>query len=277
MSKAQSHPPRLASRVPAQVSDLLDEITTRLPVILGRNLVGIYLYGSLTQRAFDPRRSDVDLIVVTRRDLSDAQFRRLGAWLARAAESNPWATRLQMIFLIRDEVLTIDSKACLYQFGKLDRGGSDGNPIIWMNVLESGVALHGPRPETFVPDITREILFEALAREVGYLREEIVEKPSSEWRDAPSYRAYAVLTLCRILYSHAHGTIVSKKRAARWALRNLPERWHGIITRALESGGERESGISLSRIRKFIAFADEQLRAVTPAHVSNVVRRRQDN
>ncbi|HZT60560.1 MAG TPA: aminoglycoside adenylyltransferase domain-containing protein [Pyrinomonadaceae bacterium] len=266
-----------AARAPARVSALLRELTASLPVILGRNLVGVYLYGSLTQRAFDPRRSDVDLIVVTRRDLSDAQFRRLGAWLARASESNAWTTRLQMLFLIRDEVLTTDSKACLYQFGQLKRGGSDGNPIIWMNVLESGVVLYGPRPETFVPEITPEILHKALAREVGYLREEITEKPSSEWRDVPSYRAYAVLTLCRILYSHRHGTIVSKKRAANWALRNLPERWHEIITRALESGGERESGVPLSRIRKFIAFADAQLHAVTPAHASNVVRRRQDN
>jgi hypothetical protein len=249
------------ARTPARVSALLNELTARLPVILGRNLVGIYLYGSLTQRAFDPRRSDVDLIVVTRRDLSDAQFRRLGAWLACAGESNPWATRLQMIFLIRDEVLTMDSKACLYQFGKLNRGGSDGNPIIWMNVLESGVVLYGPRPETFVPRITSEILFEALVREVGYLREEIVEKPSGEWRDVPSYRAYAVLTLCRILYSHEHGTIVSKKRAANWALRDLPERWHEIIVLALECGSERQPNIPLSRIKKFIAFAGGQLHA----------------
>jgi hypothetical protein len=261
MTEATSRPTRLASRAPVQVSDLLRELTTHLPVTLGRNLVGIYLYGSLTQRAFDPRRSDVDLIVVTRRDLSDAQFRGLGAWLARASESNPWATRLQMIFLIRDEVLTTDSKACLYQFGKLERGGSDGNPIIWMNVLESGVVLYGPRPETFVPDITPEILFQALVREVGYLREEIIEKPSSEWRDVPSYRAYAVLTLCRILYSHEHGTIVSKKRAAKWALKRLPQRWHEIITRALEGDGEQQSGITLSRIENFIAFADAQLRA----------------
>jgi hypothetical protein len=259
------------------VSDLLRELTARAPVILGRNLVGIYLYGSLTQRAFDQRRSDVDLIVVTRRDLSDAQFRRLAAWLARASESNPWTARLQMIFLIRDEVFTMDSKACLYQFGKLNRGGSDGNPIIWMNVLESGVVLYGPPPETFVPEITSEILFEALVREVGYLREEVIEKRVSEWRDVPSYRAYAVLTLCRILYSHEHGTIVSKKRAARWALKHLPERWHEIIALALEGDGARQSNIPLSRIKKFIAFADAQLHSVTPAHVSNVVRRRHDN
>jgi predicted nucleotidyltransferase len=256
-------------RVPAQVSALLRALTERLPAILGRNLVGVYLYGSLTQSAFDPARSDVDCIVVTRRELSDAQFRRLEARLAELAGSNPWATRLQMLFLVRDEVLTMNSRACLYQFGILKRGGSDGNPIIWMNVLESGVVLYGPRPELFVPEITRETLFQALVREAGYLREEMTEKPESEWRDVPFYRVYAVLTLCRILYSHGHGRIVSKKRAARWALRNLPEEWHEVITKALEGDGRRSS-LPLPRIRKFIAFAEARLRADAAAYESSV-------
>lgn len=250
------------AHVPEKVSALLRELGARLPAVLGRNLLGVYLYGSLTQGAFDPEQSDVDCIAVTRRDLSEAQFRRLNEWLARAAESNPWAARLQMVFLIRDEVLTTDSKSCHFQFGVLKRGGSDGNPIIWLNVLESGVVLYGPRPESFVPEITPEILYEALVREVGYLREEISEKPESEWRDVPSYRAYAVLTLCRILYSFDKGTIVSKPRAARWALRHLPGEWHGLIRQA-QAGkhpGASAGEIPLARVEQFIAFADARLR-----------------
>jgi hypothetical protein len=246
--------------IPVEVSTLLLNLNAQLPAILGRNLVGIYLYGSLTQAAFNPKRSDVDLIVVTERDLSDVQFRKLGAWLAQAAESNHWIARLQMSFLIKTEVLKMNSRACLYQFGQLKRCGSDGNPIIWMNVLESGVVLFGPGPETFVPEITPQILFEALAREVGYLREEISCKPLSEWRDVASYRVYAVLTLCRILYSFGKGAIVSKRRAARWAIKHLPEEWHEIILQALESaGGKRPTEISLQRIAQFIDFADARL------------------
>ena len=248
------------ARIPAQVSALLKEVTSALTAILGQNLVGIYLYGSLTQRAFNPERSDVDLIVVTERDMSEAQFRRVSAWLERAAESNEWMTRLQMLFLIKREVLTMNSKACLYQFGKLRRSGSDGNPIIWMNVLQSGVVLYGPRPEVFVPAITPEILFQALEREVSYLREEISEKPQSEWRDVSSYRAYAVLTLCRILYSLRYGTVVSKRVAAKWALKNLPEEWSEIITQALKSDdGEQTLPIPLSRIEQFIDTASARL------------------
>lgn len=247
--------------VPAEVSALLGEIAERLPSLLGANLVGVYLYGSLTQRAFDPARSDIDCIVVTRRDLSDAQFRRLGAWLKCARKSNPWASRLQMIFLIRDEVLTMDSRACHYQFGRLRRGGSDGNPIIWLNVLRTGLRLHGPPPQTFVPEITPAILFEALERELNYLREEITLKPQSDWRDVPSYRAYAVLTVCRILYSSRRRAVVSKPRAARWALKHLPDHWHPLIRQALRSGQRNPpEDIPLKQVARFIEFAATELR-----------------
>jgi len=252
------------SYIPTQVSALLEALKGNVPRILGSNLVGIYVYGSLTQNAFEPKHSDIDCIVVTRRDLSDAQFTRLDEWFQRSAGSNPWTTRLQITFLLRDEVLIMNSKACLYQFGQLKRCGSDGNPIIWLNVLQSGIVLYGPPASTFVPTITREVLFQALEREVGYLREEIVEKADSEWRDVPSYRVYAVLTLCRILYSFNKGTIVSKPNAAKWAIKQMGDHSSGIIRQALTSGISLQSpAIDLSQIQLFIRFVDHQLRSLS--------------
>src|SRR2546423_314737 len=117
------------AHIPAKVSSLLQDLATQLPIILKRNLVGIYLYGSATHGAFNPKRSDVDCILVTRRDLSDAQFRKVEAWLVQTAKSNHWTTRLQMLFLVKDELLSMNSSGCLYQFGVMTRSGSDGNPI----------------------------------------------------------------------------------------------------------------------------------------------------
>ena len=248
-------------RIPSKLSSLLQSLTVQLPVLLGRNLVGVYLYGSVTHHSFNPKRSDVDCLVVTRRDLSDAQFRRLGGWLAQMEKSNPWTSRLQISFLLKDHVLTMNSKACHYQFGLLKRGSSDGNPIIWLDYQRSGKILFGSPPETFLPDITPEIFSAALDRELAYLKEEISEKPSSEWRDVPMYRAYAVLTVCRILYSTAKRSITSKKTAAKWVIKKWPRRWTKIINQGLtynEIG--RESDIPLKDIEEFISFAAPQPR-----------------
>src|SRR5262249_28793836 len=256
----------LMGPIHAQVSALLHDLIEALPTLLGENLFGIYLYGSLTQGAFNPERSDVDCVVVTQRELADAQFSQLVAWLNRAAVEDPWVARLQISFLIRDEILTTTPTGnCLYQFGRLSRVGSDGNPIIWMNVLESGVVLLGPPANSFVPPITSETLFSALAREVRYLRQEIVEKPDSEWRDVPKYRVYAVLTLCRILYSHTHGTVVSKPKAAEWALSGLPDRWHAVIAEALaaDAGGSADS-LDLNTVARFIEFTGARVQVTGP-------------
>jgi hypothetical protein len=250
------------ARVPAKVSDLLHDLTARLRDILGKNLVGMYLYGSLTQRAFNPKRSDVDCIVVLRRAMSASHFKHIEKWLSRAAESDPWVARLQMQFLVRDNVLTMDAPACLFQFGVLRRDLSDGNPIVWRNILESGVTLFGAHPETFVPPISPAIVLEALKREAGYIREEIILNPASQWRDVPYYRAYAVLTLCRILYSFVKGGIVSKPRAARWALKSLPAKFHKIILEAL-SRDDDSKPIALNRIAQFTDYTAARLEKPT--------------
>jgi hypothetical protein len=46
-------------------------------------------------------------------------------------------------------------------------------------------------------------------------------------------QAYAVLCLCRALYTDCHGEQLSKPQAARWAQRELPE-WGDLIGRALD-------------------------------------------
>ena len=72
------------------------------------------------------------------------------------------------------------------------------------------------------------MVFKALQREVVYIREEFLN-PKSSWRDKPKYRAYAVLTLCRILYTRTKNKVVSKPRAAIWAFRKVPAEFHTII------------------------------------------------
>lgn len=181
---------------PPDLRALLDELSAQLPKLLGRDLVGIYIYGSLTQGAFQPERSE------------------------------------------------------------LQRGGSDGNPIPWLNILEIGITLYGPQPSEFVPEITPAMITDTMVRELGYLSEELA-KNDSQWRDLPKYRAYAVLTVCRILYTLRKGKVVSKPRAAIWALRSLPEELHTLINAAVAHDAGQPAKLPLREVTRFVRFAQK--------------------
>jgi hypothetical protein len=197
-----------------QVRSLLDGLAIALRSALSRNLIGLYVYGSLTQNAFEPRRSDVDCVAVLRHGLARSAVTRLRTELRRLGRRHGLARRLQLSLLIERELLQPDGDGWTYQFGRLARTGSDGNPIIWTNIKRSGIVVLGPDPGRFLPAITPAMIATALAREVGYLRAELVTKRRSPWRGRAMYRRYATLTLCRLWYSHATGRVTSKRIAA---------------------------------------------------------------
>lgn len=134
---------RLPENIPNDLSDLFQVMAADFSAIVRENLVGIYLWGSLTYEAFDETCSDVDCIVVTRRDLDDREFSELDEWFKNAAKHYRWVKRIEIRFVIDGEFLDKTSRCCgFYHYtGKLVRHGSDGNPIIWMNIGQSGITL----------------------------------------------------------------------------------------------------------------------------------------
>ena len=248
---------------PVRVRTLLARLAERLHADLARNLMGLYVYGSLTQDAFEPLRSDIDCVAVIRRRLTSAATSRLRTSLRTLGKSEPLMRRLQLTILIRRELLQYDGDGWLFQFGRLTRTGSDGNPIIWRNILKSGRVLHGPPPRTFLPPITPALMHAALEREIGYLRAELITKRASAWRGRSAYRRYATLTACRILYTHRTGLIASKPVAAHWTLRHVPPMHRRLIQRALRTATRR---LPLAPIRALLDYVLVRVaRAAMPA------------
>ena len=251
----------MTAAVPHEFQNVAERLVSELPQILGPNLVGIYVYGSALDASFVPGRSDLDCLAVTEDSINEEEFADLADRLTIEQSATPNFDRTQISFLVRDRVFDDDPSACLYQFGRLTRGGSDGNPIVWLDFLQRGLLLYGPHPRSFLPDISRKILHEALARELGYLREEIVENSESEWRDRNSYRAYAVLTLCRIMYSAATGEVGSKTRAAEWVMAELMDEpvFRDLIGIAERVSQERSTtSVPLRPIGRFIDYVSQR-------------------
>ncbi len=222
----------LPANIPENLSELFREMRQDLPSILQENLVGIYLWGSLTFAAFDERCSDADAIVVTRKDITEQEFSALEDWFNNQSEKNSWTGKLDMRFVIDGEFFDKTSRCCGYHFGKLTRHGSDGNPFIWLNIAQSSITLYGKPAKEIAPEISREILTDALLLELEYLREDLAANAGEQSDLAFFHNSYAVLTACRIFYTARNYTLVSKDSAARWTLENTSPEWHTVIVTA---------------------------------------------
>jgi len=248
--------------VPTDLSDLLQQIAADLPVILRGNLVGIYLWGSLTYDAFDETCSDVDLVAVTERDLDDREFCDLDAWFK--SNGNRWVRRIDMRFVIDHEFLLKTSRCCgfYHYLGKLTRHGSDGNPIIWINIAQSGITLWGKDAKLIAPLVSDRCLEDALLLELNYLKEDLASNAGDRSDKAFIHNAYAVLTACRILYSATHKTLVSKDQACDWTMETVPAIWRPVIQSAKDNrpknGGSTTVQLELDAMR-FVEFVTDDV------------------
>jgi predicted nucleotidyltransferase len=248
-----------------EVNEILNLLLTNVQGILKNQLVGMYLYGSLSTGDFDPETSDIDFLVVTTSTLSSKTFAELESMHKRIWESgNVWASKLEGSYIPKREIRRHDPRngPCpTINEGKffLDKRGSDW--IIQRHVIrEHGVILAGPDPKTLIDPVDPKDIRRAVK---GVLNEwwfPMLEDPTWLREHGREYHAYAILTMCRALYTLENGTIVSKQTAARWVQGKLGESWSQVIEQAIhaqkhdsEHSGLFNNALQLIRIAREMA------------------------
>lgn len=222
----------------SEVNELLAVLIPRVQSILGDQLVGMYLFGSLANGGFD-RYSDVDILVVTERSVSDHVFSLLQSMHAEiAAADNGYADQLEVSYIPRDALRRYDPQNNRHPH--LDRGrgetlhvvSHDSDWVVQRHVLrERGISLAGPEARTLIDPVSAEDLRQAMRPILFDWYAHFLEKPVPF--DSRGYQSYTVLSLCRILYTLETGQVISKQSAAEWAKQALDPRWRPLIDRAL--------------------------------------------
>jgi hypothetical protein len=213
-------------------------LLTNISQVLGNQLVGMYLYGSLSSGDFDLETSDIDFLAITTSTLSDHTIADLEAMHHRLWESgSKWAAKLEGSYIPRREIRKHNQRngPCpTVNEGRfyLDTPGSDW--IIQRHIVrEQGVILAGPDPKTLIDPVSSADLRRAVK---GALHEwwfPMLEDPTWLQEHGPEYHAFAILTMCRALYTLENGEVVSKPVAARWVQGKLGKEWSRIIDQAL--------------------------------------------
>ncbi len=255
----------LPKNILKDLAELLQALARDFPDLLRENLAGIYLWGSLTYEAFDESCSDVDCIVVTKRDLDDRKFSEIDEWFRGTGKRNRWVKRMDMRFVIDKEFLDKTSRCCgFYPYtGKMIRTGSDGNPIIWVNIGQCGITLWGENAKLIAPHVSEQCLHDGLVLELNYLKEGLASRVGDRSDKAFVYNAYAVLTACRILYSAHHGTLISKDQAFRWGMKRVPHEWRPVI-RAAKQNRLKNRGATTPQLERdamrFVEFVSHEVK-----------------
>jgi predicted nucleotidyltransferase len=224
------------------IDGLLSDLLDRVKQILGQNLVGLYLYGSLVTGDFDPEISDMDMLAVVSSDVDEAQFERLHAMHDGLEAENPrWKDRIEVQYVSTHALQTFRTEKS--QIAALSPGepfhfkdaGSEWL-INWYIIRERGQVLYGPDPRTYIPPISKGEYLQTV-REHATMWVEWLEQPQDQ-----AWQAYVILTMCRILYAIRFGEQPSKREAALWMQREYPD-WAGLVRKALVwRKGERDEG-----------------------------------
>lgn len=242
----------------ADINELLELILSRTQGILGKKLIGLYIFGSLVVGDFDYESSDIDLVAAITAELDENEFERLKMMHTDITLNNKtWDDRIEIGYI---SVENLKKSQPHFTIALISPGEpfhvkeADTDWIINRYVLrEKGITLFGPAPQTLVEPIAREELIQA------------VQEQAKEWREwihherSRNFQAFAILTMCRALYTVKTGEFVSKKQAALWAEKELPQ-WssfiqHALLWREAWRDEQVEHDVTLPETLRFVRFA----------------------
>jgi hypothetical protein len=219
-----------------EVNDVVHELVISMQAILGAQLRGVYLVGSLALGDFHPQDSDLDLVIVTVGALSDETVALLRDLHRRFDHSaSAWAAHVDAVY-IPEEVLRESSPTAAH-YPTLEWPGllvlaplESGWPIQRYTLREYGVVLSGPDPYSLLDPVNPGDLRQASAAIVQRWRDQAHSDPDwLVWLRVRGNHTFVVLTLCRLLYTLETGSVASKPGAARWVERMFSSRWSELI------------------------------------------------
>lgn len=238
---------------------MLLELLGNVQHILGSHLIGMYGDGSLANGDFD-EASDIDFVVVTDEDVSATQFSALQRMHDQlAATDSPWAMELEGSYVGQHALRRYDPANALHL--NIERGPGERLKLVhhdaaWIThryiLREHGITLMGPAPSSLIDPVSPTLLRQAMVSFLPAWAAHLHNNPAQITHRG--YQSYIVLSLCRVLYTLHHGTVVSKLVAARWAQATLGEQWVRLVEHAWEGRHNAQQEASPEDVNETLEF-----------------------
>lgn len=214
----------------------IDRFCSELSPLVGENLVGIYLHGSLAMDCFNPWSSDIDLIVRTRERLDERSRTRIGQLMLEHScnpfpmeisilgndDLLPWCYPTPYTFHYGEE-LRDQIRAGVRPQGSTCGSAVDYDLAAHITVIQArGITLSGEPVASVFPRVPEKDYLDSILRDLNWALERLQAHP-----------VYAVLNVCRVYYYLSERAISSKQEAGEWALDEFPDEFCAVIKPAL--------------------------------------------
>ncbi len=233
--------------------------------MLGEQLVGFYLHGSLALGGFNPARSDINIVAVTKQRMNIEVKRTLVTLLLRIskmpcpvsihflAQQNIFPFQHSLPYdLYYNETMREQAQQDMRSDAwkhRNDRIEYDPELTIILPVLQlHGVCLYGELPAKTLPPVPEHDFRDALVTKIQQDQQHPLHNPLS-----------FVLNACRVAaYLHDH-TILSKDAGGIWGLSFLPEQYHPLLQQllALYRGESPGRPVGNAALQDFAAYVGE--------------------
>ena len=247
-----------------ETQSLIDGFVGESERILRGNLAGIYLHGSAVMGCFNPARSDIDLIIVADRPLSDPVKREYLDMVVRYNALGP-AKGIEMSIVLRKdcnpfvyptpfELHFSAGHLAWYRNDPDDyvrkMNGTDRDLAAHFTIIRArGRCLYGAAVGEVFGKVPEQDYMDSIREDVADAREDITEHP-----------LYLTLNLARVLAYREEGLVLSKKEGGEWALRSLPAEYHPLIRDALrEYAGSEDVTYDKALAKKYAGYVLNRL------------------
>lgn len=252
---------------PLAVKRQVQGFITDLVNLLANNLIGMYVHGSLAMACFNPRHSDLDLLVVTKEHLALDTKRHLAELLLRRSRAPqpiemsvlahsdliPWQYPTPFAFhyseMWRDQ-MQHDVASGNWQHWN-DKIRKDPDLAAHITITKHrGICVYGkPIPNIF-PDVPPDDYLASIIEDITGALATIEDDP-----------VYAVLNTCRVWAFLQAGLIYSKQEGGKWALARVPDNIRPVVATALQvySNEQESAHFDTDSLAAFITYMHEQL------------------
>ena len=236
-----------------EISDFIDIFKTALLEKCG-NIVGIYLFGSLTYGGFDEKSSDIDLVVITKTLLNKTELEEIKNIHNKLEEVNiKWAKRFEVSYTPVDMLSekTIPTVPRPYYNEIFYDEATYGNEWLINNYLliNYGKTIYGQDFKTLINYIIT--INDVKGSCVNDFYKEWVPKiDDNDWLSDGHNQSYIVLNICRIVYTIFNSRTGNKQESANW-IKEQYRKWKSLIEEAEKWDYSREMN-KKNEIKEFI-------------------------